>query len=209
MAAVFDTRLEAATQPQDPCDHLVVREARAGRIVARCRVLSPLQALRNGGNLAGADFDLALLIVLRERMVEVEDPALAIGCRPEAVMSAVWSAIARYLIDRRLDYVLATPRVSTRDGGHVAASLHRQAWLRAMSPEDYRVFPRRRLPLERLSDMRPVTAPPVLKSFLERGAWLCGEPALDPRREHAAFPMLVPLARLQDRHTRRFLAEAA
>jgi putative hemolysin len=199
LTASFDAR----------CDRLVVRDVEADRIAGSCRVTSPRDALRAGGNAAGKSFDLALLIVLRERLVELDEPWIDPRYPAEQVLTALLGALTRYLIDHRFDHVLATPEVSTRDGGHVAASLHRQAWVRSMSPDDYRVFPRRRLPLERLSDTRSVSAPPVLKSFLERGAWVCGEPAFDPWRDHAAFPLLLPLARMQDRHARRFLAEAA
>ena len=192
-----------------PWDHLDARDTASGAIAGYCRLLSPIGARRAAPCAAQREFDTALLIVLRERLVEVAGPVLDHRFPAEPVMDALWGAIARYLIERRLDHVFAAPEVSTNDGGHVAASLHRQAWHRAMSPEDYRVFPRRRLPIESLSDTRRVQPPPVLKSFLDRGAWLCGEPAFDPEREHAAFPLLLPLARMQDRHARRFLAEAA
>ena len=179
------------------------------RVIGACRVVSPRDALLAGRNLVADAFDVALLITLRERLVEIDRVSVDPRYRAEQVAAELWSAIARYLIDHRLDYVFATPEVSTRDGGHTAASLHRQAWLGAMSPEDYQMFPHRRLPLERLSDTRSVATPPVLRSFLERGAWLCGEPAHDPWRERAAFPLLLPLARMRDPHARRFLEGAA
>jgi putative hemolysin len=192
-----------------PTDRLVARDLESGQVVGSCRLLAPRDALRAGGNVAARDFDLALLIVLRERLVEIDEPWVDPRYPAGAIVASLLAGLARYLIANRFDHVLATAVVSTRDGGHVAASLHRQAWVRSMSPDDYRVFPRQRLPLERLSDTRAVAAPPFLKALLDHGAWLCGDPADDPWRERAAFPLLLPLARMQERHARRFLDAAA
>lgn len=52
------------------CEHLVVREAQ-GRVVGTYRLLSPEAARRAGGYHAEDQFDLAMLDVLRDRMVEI------------------------------------------------------------------------------------------------------------------------------------------
>ena len=190
------------------CEHLVVRDVLTDDIVGAYRMLGPVDARRHGGYHADRDFDLALLIVLRDRMVEVDQPCVHPRYPFENVMTYLWSALARYLIEHRLDYILASAGVSLRDGGHVAASIYRMACARFMSPDDYRVFPRRRLPLEGLSDTRKVELPPLLKGYLDLGAWVCGEPALNRERGSAEFPILLPLARMQGRDTRDFLAKA-
>jgi putative hemolysin len=190
------------------CEHLVVRDVRADDIVGAYRILGPEDAKRFGGYRADREFDLALLIVLRDRMVEVDRPCVDPRMPLATVMSHLWSALARYLIEHRYDYVFGTASVSLRDGGHVAASIYRMACARFMSPDDYRVFPRQRLPLEGLSDTRKVELPPVLKGYLDLGAWVCGEPALNRVEGTADFPILLPLARMQGRDTRDFLAKA-
>jgi putative hemolysin len=190
------------------CEHLVVRDVLADDIVGAYRMLGPEDARRHGGYSADLHFDLALLIVLRERMVEVDSPCVHPRFPFENVMTHLWSALARYLIEHRYDYVLGTASVSLRDGGHVAASIFRMACSRFMSPDDYRVFPRQRLPLEGLSDTRKVELPPALKGYLDLGAWVCGEPALNRTQGTADFPILLPLARMQGRDARDFLAKA-
>jgi putative hemolysin len=192
----------------DHCDHLAAIDARSDRVAGVNRILSPLDARKAGGHAADRHFDLALLIVLRERMVELDRPCVDPLYSFENVMTHMWSALARYLIDNRFDYVLATAGVSLRDGGHAAASIHRMACSRFASPEDCRVFPRRRLPLESLSIARPVTLPPLLRGYLDLGAWVCGEPALVPETGSAEFPILLPLARMRGIDARDFLAKA-
>ncbi len=198
----------AEDRRDEHCEHLVVRDARSDDIVGAYRILGPEDARRHGGYHADRAFDLALLIVLRERMVEVDEPCVHPRFAFENVMTHLWSALARYLIEHRHDYVLGSASVSLRDGGHVAASIYRMACARFMSPDDYRVFPRQRLPLEGLSDTRKVQFPPLLKGYLDLGAWVCGEPALNREQGTADFPILLSLARMQGRDTRDFLARA-
>jgi putative hemolysin len=196
------------TRFDEHCDHLVVRDCKTADVIGAYRLLSPVDARRARGLYADRDFDLALLIVLRERLVEVDRPCVSPLYPFQSVMTHLWSALARYLIENRLDYVFGTAGVALRDGGHIAASTHRMASTRFISPEDYRVFPRRRLPLDSLSVTRPLILPPLLKGYLDLGAWVCGEPALVPETGSAEFPILLPLARMQGGDARDFLAKA-
>lgn len=187
---------------------LAVTDTRTGDIVGSCRVLSPRDARRAGGNDIDRRFDTALLIVLRERMVELDTPYVHPLYRFDNVIAHLWCALARYLIDNRHDYVVGTARVGTLDGGHVAASTHRLACAKFLSPDDMRVYPRRGIGLEELCETRPIALPPLLKAYVEMGAWICGEPASRPEIAAAEFPMLMPLARMQGRDARHFLARA-
>ena len=188
---------------------LAVTDTQSGDIVGSCRVLSPMDARSAGGNDLDRRFDTALLTVLRDRLVEVDTPYVHPLYRFERVITHLWSALARYLIRNRHDYVVATARVGMLDGGHIAASTHRLACARFFSPDDLRVYPRRGIGLEHLSETRSVALSPLLKAYLEMGAWVCGEPAHRPEIAAAEFPVLMPLARMQVRDVRQFLARAA
>jgi putative hemolysin len=191
------------------CEHLVVREARKGRVVGTYRILSPDAALRAGGYYAEGQFDLALLDVLRGRMVEVGRACVDPEFRGGNVMLVLWSALARYLVDNGHDFVLGSCSLDLADGGHRAASIFRAACARSASPEDYRVYPRRPLPLARLRDALPAAPPSLLRAYLNLGAWVCGEPAWDHDFSCADLPLLLPLARMHGRYARHFLAQAA
>lgn len=158
---------------------------------------------------AEACFDLAMLDVLRDRMVEVGPAPPVPTLRPAKGAALTFSDLARYLVENGFDYVLASVGVGISDGGHTAASLFRAISERSMSPEDMRVVPRRRLPLETLTDTLDARPADLLRAFLDRGAWICGEPASDARAERADLPMLLPLARMRDPFARRFLSLAA
>ncbi len=214
---VFEDWLAGDPHPETPaddrhaehCEHLIVADVLRDRVVGTCRVLSPEGARRAAGFHAERHFDLYLLEVLRHRMVEVEHACIDPDYPAGAVRALLWSALAQYLIERGNDYVLGGATLSIADGGSTAASIYRTACADHLSPEDYRVFPRLRLPIENLCDTLPVSAPSPLKGFLDMGAWVCGEPAWDVDSRCAELPILLPLARMQGRHARTFLARAA
>lgn len=191
------------------CEHLIVRDPRRDLLVASLRLLPPDAAERANGYHAEEQFDVSLLRVLRNRMVEVTRVAVRSGPSRHAATALMWDGLARYLIDRGLDHVLGTASVGLADGGHSAASLYRSLAEHALSPHDYRVFPRRELPLERCSETLHVRPPRELRDYLDRGAWLCGEPAWNRGFDRADLPLLLPLARMQGRYVRSFLSKAA
>lgn len=94
---------------------------------------------------------------------------------------------------------------STADGGHYAASLHRQLDATHAGPEAWRVFPRERLPVESLQHGCEVVVPPPVKGYLRAGGQLIGEPHHDRAFGCADFPMLLSLERLAGRYSRRFI----
>jgi putative hemolysin len=190
-------------------EHLIARHADNGEVVGTCSILGPDGAQWSGGYDLERHFDLGWLEVLRGRMAEMSRVCLHPEYSHGGVMRLIGSALARYLIDKRLDYVLASASVGVEDGGHAAASIHFAACARSMSPEDYRVFPRRALPLGNLRVALPVAAPLILQGYLDLGAWMCGEPALDPDGKRAHLPILLPLARMHGHYARHFLARAA
>jgi len=101
---------------EEHSDHLVARDAKSGDVVGAYRILSPGDARRAGGYMAERDFDLALLVVLRERMVEIDRPCVDPRYPYASVMTHLWSALARYLIENRYDYVFGAASVTLRDG---------------------------------------------------------------------------------------------
>lgn len=174
--------------------------------VPGCRILTPASG-GAGGYALEADFDLAMLEVLRGRMVEIEALFARTGARGPPGQPA-WNELARFMLDRGFDYVLAGVAIGATDGGHVAASLHRIAARTSISPDDLRVVPRSALPVERLRDTLAVRMPATLRGFLDHGAWVCGKPAWNGALECARLPLLLPLARMRGRGIRHFLSAA-
>ncbi|NMG36165.1 GNAT family N-acetyltransferase [Azoarcus sp. TTM-91] len=190
----------------DPyCDHLIVRDEDAGRIVGTYRILPPAAARKVGGYYSENEFDLTRLQHLRPQLVEIGRSCIDADYRSGAVITLLWAGLARYMRENGYTYLIGCASVSMADGGHAAASLYNRLQDAHLSPLEYRVFPRCPLPLASLRADLPTDAPPLIKGYLRAGAWVCGEPAWDPDFNTADLPILLPMAQLDGRYAKHFM----
>ncbi|HEX9180772.1 MAG TPA: GNAT family N-acyltransferase [Burkholderiales bacterium] len=194
----------------DPfCEHLLVRDTGSGEVVGTYRILNGAQAKKLGGFYSDDEFDLVRLDHLRERLVEVGRSCVHPDYRGGAAIAMLWAGLAEYMRRHSHEYLIGCASVSMRDGGRLAASLYRRLAPAHLSPAEYRVFPRHRLPLEALEgDLESPLLPPLLKGYLRLGAWICGEPAWDPDFNTADLLILLPLSGVNPRYARHFLRGA-
>ena len=187
------------------CEHLIVRDEDAGRIVGTYRILSPSAAREVGNYYSESEFDLTRLRHLKSRMVEIGRSCIDADYRSGAVITLLWSGLARYMLENKYDYLIGCASVSMADGGHTAASLYNRLKDEHMCPLEYRVFPRTPLPLQALRQDIEADTPPLIKGYLRAGAWICGEPAWDPDFNTADLPVLLPVSRLDARYAKHFM----
>jgi putative hemolysin len=194
----------------DPhCEHLIVRDEDNGRIVGCYRILPPEAARRTGGYYSETEFDLGRLDHLRSQMVEIGRSCIDADYRQNAaVIALLWSGLARYMLETGHQYLIGCASISLADGGHNAAAIFNSLHAH-MAPQEYRVFPKVRLPLERLTPHPAYVVPPLVKGYLRAGADVCGEPAWDPDFNTADLPLLLTMSRLDSRYARHFVQRAA
>lgn len=189
----------------DPyCDHLIVRDERDGRIVGTYRILSPEAARRVGGYYSENEFDLTRLHCLRGNMVEVGRSCIDPYYRNGAVISLLWTGLARYMVQGRYEHLIGCASISMADGGHGAAAIHRRL-CDHLSPREYRVFPRLPLPVDKLTAANRIELPALLKGYLRAGAWVCGDPAWDPDFNTADLLLMLPMSRVSARYAKHFV----
>ena len=194
----------------DPfCDHLVVRESHADRIVGTYRILSPDAARRIGGYYSENEFRINRLQNLRSRMVEVGRSCIHPDFRSGAVITLLWAGLADYMVSNNYEYLMGCASVGMADGGHNAANLFAQLDATHIAPAEYRTFPQHGLPFERLTNGQSALIPPLIKGYLRVGAWVCGQPAWDPDFNTADLLMLLPMSRMNPRYMRHFIKPAA
>lgn len=191
------------------CDHLIVRESHADRIVGTYRILSPDAARRAGNYYSETEFLIGRLHNLRARMVEVGRSCIHPDYRSGAVITLLWAGLAEYMVTRKHDYLMGCASIGMADGGHNAANLFTQIGAENLAPAEYRVFPKHGLPVERLVTHQPALVPPLIKGYLRVGAWVCGEPAWDPYFNTADLLMLLPMSHMNPRYTRHFIKSTA
>ncbi|MDA8258230.1 MAG: GNAT family N-acetyltransferase [Betaproteobacteria bacterium] len=193
----------------DPfCEHLIVRESHADRIVGTYRILSPAAARRVGNYYSENEFYLNRLHNLRGRMVEVGRSCIHPEHRSGAVITLLWAGLADYMVSNGYDYLIGCASIGMADGGHNAANLFSQIAPDHLAPAEYRVFPQHGLPFERLANGQPALVPPLIKGYLRVGAWICGEPAWDPDFNTADLLLLLPMSRMNPRYMRHFIKSA-
>ena len=193
----------------DPfCEHLIVRENQADRIVGTYRILSPQAARRVGSYYSENEFFLNRLQNLRGRMVEVGRSCIHPDYRSGAVITLLWAGLAEYMVNNGYEYLIGCASIGMADGGHNAANLFAEIGAAHMAPAEYRVFPKHGLPFDRLATGQPALVPPLIKGYLRVGAWVCGEPAWDPDFNTADLLLLLPMSRMNPRYMRHFVKPA-
>ncbi len=212
---VFAEELGARLQMREPghdidhfdafCEHLVVRESDANRIVGTYRILTPEAARRVGSYYSEGEFYLTRLEHLKSRMVEVGRSCIHPDFRSGAVIALLWAGLAEFMVTRNYDSLIGCASIGMADGGHNAANLFQQLDAKHMAPAEYSVFPQHRLPVERLANGQPAFVPPLIKGYLRAGAWVCGEPAWDPDFNTADLMLLLPMAHINPRYVRHFI----
>lgn len=186
------------------CEHLIVRDVDTGRVVGTYRILPPHAARAVGQYYSEKEFHLDGLEALRPTLVEVGRSCIHRDYRGGAVISLLWSGLARYMAEGNYDTLMGCASVGMADGGHNAANLYRALDEHSRGPVEYGVHPLNRLPVERLGDGQTPVVPPLVKGYLRAGAWVCGEPAWDPQFNCADLFILLPMSRLKHRYARHF-----
>jgi len=190
-------------------EHLLVRDVVTGATVGTYRILTPEAAADTGGYYSEGEFDLAPLAPLRARMMEVGRTCVDPAHRAGTVMLLMWSALARFARDTGCEHLIGCASLGLGDGGAGAASVYRRIAADGLAPEAYRVRPRIAFPLHEFEPGGPAPVPPLVKAYLNLGAWVCGQPAWDRDFGCADIPMLLSLDRLDARFARHFLQRVA
>lgn len=183
--------------------HLLVRHRDTGEVLGSTRMLTYERARRAGSFYSENEFDLrGLMPLLQGNVIEIGRTCIHPDYRNGIGIAALWSGLAQFIQDQKIDYLFGCASVSMQDGGAQAAALMDQARKRYLSPEPLRVHP-----LVRLLPTTPapvLNLPPLLKAYLKLGAWIAGEPCLDPDFHTADVFILLDIKRLNKRYQRHF-----
>ncbi len=192
----------------DPyCQHLLVRDAATDRVVGSTRLLLDRQAEKAGGFYSSSEFDLDPLLTLPGRRLEVGRTCIDPTYRQGAAIAVLWSGLADYIKENRIDMLFGCASVEMEDGGTVAQAIMNRVRQHAMTKPDCRVTPRNPLPPLPAGTHETVAAPlpPLLKAYFRLGARACGEPCYDPAFNCADILVMVNVNEIDASYTRHFL----
>jgi putative hemolysin len=191
----------------DYCDHLLIRDQESLKVVGTYRVLPPHKAAEIGRLYSDSEFDLSRLNHLRPKMVELGRSCVHSDYRSGAVIMALWSGLAQYMLKHDYEIMLGCASIPMADGGHFAASLYNSLTNDQIAPVESHAFPRLPLPLDRLNGGLEVEPPPLIKGYLKVGAKICSAPAWDPDFNTADLLTMLRLSDLNPRYAKHFLGQ--
>lgn len=186
------------------CEHLMVKDVGADRIVGTYRVLTPHQARRAGGYYSESEFDLSGLGDVKKSLVEFGRACIDVEYRNGSVLMMLWSGLAEILKQGNYEHVFGCASVSLRDDGVTAATVWRDVKDAIGIDNSPVVMPLHRYPVDQLDSHLPAEIPALLKGYLRLGTRVCGEPAWDPDFNTADFPMLLSISQMGKRYRRHF-----
>lgn len=190
------------------CEHLLVRDDASGEVVGTYRILAGTRSLEAGGFYSESEFDLSRLLHLRPQIMEVGRACVHADYRSGATITLLWAGLADFMLRHRAQYLLGCASIPMQDGGQHAAAVFRRLARDRMAAADWRVFPRLRLPLERLTGEDSADIPPLVRAYLRIGAVVCGEPCWDPDFNTADLLLMLPTSKIDHRYARHFLGSA-
>lgn len=189
------------------CEHLMVVDENTGELAATTRILHGLQAGKIGGFYSEGEFELSAIHRLPGSVAELGRTCVHPAYRNGATLGLLWAALAQYLTDHKVDYLIGCASISMADGGHRAWRIARNLQKRHLSNPDIRVTPLRALPhLANQADTdADMAIPPLIRTYMRLGAKVCGEPCWDPDFRCADLLVLLEVSKLSARYSRHFL----
>ncbi len=192
------------------CDHLVVSDLDSGELVATTRILHQADTDTIGSFYSSGEFELSPLENLPGTIAELGRTCVHPDYRNGATISLLWSAVAEYLIERGVDYLIGCASISMSDGGLKAWRIARHLQDEYLAAPEHLVKPLRQMPhLTHTRDNdRPIDVPALIRAYMRLGARVCGEPCWDPDFRCADLLVLLEVSKLAGRYSRHFMRTA-
>ena len=178
-------------QYDDRCHHLLVEHAETKTVVGTYRLMTERMAA-SSGFYSETEFHLEVLPpAIREQGVELGRACVASDHRSGRVIYLLWKGIAGYLAHNRLRYLFGCCSVPATDPG-VGLKLHVQLAEEGHLRDGFIARSTRACSCIDGSAVRDeIRLPPLFKVYLDMGAKVCSEPAID--REFGVIDFLIVL----------------
>lgn len=190
----------------DVCDHLIVEHKPSGKVIATYRMQTGATAAAKLGYYSEREFDFSPYEPMRGSVIEVGRAAILKEHRTFEVLNMLWKGLAAYAVERGGRYLVGCSSLTSQDANEGIA-LYQQ--LQPFLPEpEFRTGPHDGFGLTASpaeGDAVKVNVPRLLRAYLNLGARICGEPALDREFKTIDFLTLLDLQSLSPVARSRFL----
>lgn len=190
------------------CDHLIVLDTDSNQIIGGTRLLPRARSHFTDGFYSASEFNMDAILQLEGSILEVGRTCIHPDYRNGATIAILWSQLAKYTQINQFDYMIGCASIGLEDGGYNAAKIMEKIRAKHLSPEHLRVTPKHDFAVDETAlspSTEKVTMPPLLKAYLNLGAYVCGEPCLDSDFNVVDVFILLELKLLNHRYARHFL----
>ena len=188
------------------CDHLIVEHNPTGKIIATYRLQTGSTAAANLGYYSEREFDFYPFESLRASLIEAGRAAILKEHRTFEVLNLLWKSIATYAVQHGGRYLVGCSSLTSQDPAE-GIGLFRQLEPFLVATE-LRTRPQPGFALTAAFDYPEkvgVKVPRLLKAYLNLGARICSEPALDREFKTIDFLTLLDLESMPAVARSRFL----
>lgn len=194
------------------CDHLLVIDHEAGRVVGTYRLL-PQDRVPPFGFYSETEFDLSQVKASGLRLLELGRSCVAAGYRDGRTLDLLFHGIGAYIRRTSSQAVMGCASIHGRDVDvlrQIYATLLRDGLVAAAGleahPRPTHAVPGVDVPPENLDPTALDHLPPPFRTYLKLGARVCGLPAYDPLFGTTDFFVLLDKTRITNAAARRFLS---
>jgi len=188
------------------CDHLIVEHNPTGKIVATYRLQTGIAAAAHLGYYSQREFNFSPFESLRASLVEAGRAAILKEHRTFEVLNLLWKGIATYAVQHGGRYLVGCSSLTSQDPAE-GVGLFRQLEPFLVASE-LRTRPQPGFALTTAFEhpgKSGVKAPRLLRAYLNLGAHICSEPALDREFKTIDFLTLLDLESMPAVARSRFL----
>ena len=187
------------------CRHLVVQDRNSGAVVATTRVLLHQDAPAAGGFYSETEFELEAVLSQPGRFMEIGRTCIHADHRSRAVLSLLWSGLARLVELHEIDYLIGCASLPMHGTGLQARALIERIAARYALPEEWDIKPLVPMPPVEGVVENALEVPPLLKGYLRLGARVSRVGCWDPDFDVVDLFVLLNRDDLEQRYTRHFL----
>ncbi|HMA65156.1 MAG: GNAT family N-acetyltransferase [Fibrobacterota bacterium] len=176
------------------CDHLVIIDKKSNTFIGTYRLISSLFAKEFYSE---TEFDISNILALPGVKLELGRACVHKDYRTGSSIALLWRGIMEYMKLTNTQYLFGCSSVKTTEMYEIAL-MHQVLARDFVAPANLVVYPKSKFKIRNFNELKAQVRdedllsvvekiPPLIKSYLNMGAQICGEPALDKKFKCADF----------------------
>ncbi|NLE02428.1 MAG: GNAT family N-acetyltransferase [Fibrobacter sp.] len=193
------------------CDHLIIIDKKSDSFIGTYRLISTNYSKKFYSE---TEFKLDNILNLEGVKLELGRACVHRDFRTGSTIALLWRGITQYMKETGTKYLFGCSSVKTTDKREIAA-VYKYLKKDFLAPEQYRVYPKGKFKIRNFDKLvESITpeemekamelVPTLVKSYINMGAHICGEPAFDKKFKCADFLTLFNIDTSSDKVHKKY-----